>query len=186
MRAHVVSGAVAVLSLGAIAIQVPTASAERAPTVRVVELRDNCEPVSFDAAIEDGTCVPHKSSGGLTTFDEFLAELNPVDFGHGDWKNNPDDRDIRASDSLRAVVRGGEFHTFTEVDEYGSGCLDQLNIPLGLPANVRTLDECNAIFGSTGVPVGGSLPVSDLDIGEHHFQCMIHPWMRTDVNVRPD
>ena len=132
MRAHVFSGAVAVLSLGAIAIQVPTAGAERAPTVRVVELRDNCDPASFNAAIGDGTCVPHSSSGGLTTFDEFLAELNPMDFGHGKWRNNPDDRDIRASDALRAVVRGGEFHTFTEVDEHGSGCIDLLNSPAGL------------------------------------------------------
>ena len=89
MRASVISGAVADLSLGAIAIQVPTAGAERAPTVRVVELRDNCDPVSFNAAIGDGTCVPHKSSGGLTKFDEFLAELNPVDFGHGQWRTTP-------------------------------------------------------------------------------------------------
>ena len=107
-----------------------------------------------------------------------------MDFGHGKWRNNPDDRDIRASESLRAVVRGGEFHTFTEVEEYGSGCVDDLNLPLGLPANARTQEECDAIFGATGVPVGGSLSVSDLDLGEHHFQCMIHPWMRTDVNVR--
>jgi hypothetical protein len=186
MRVHVVTGAVAVLSLGAIVVQVPTAGAERVPTVRVVELRDTCDPVSFNLALGAGVCVAHTSSGGATTFDEFLAELNPDDFGHGQWRNNPDDRDIRASDSLRAVVRGGETHTFTEVDEFRPGCLEEINAALELTENAPTPEECGKFFAETSVPVGGSLSVVDLHVGEHHFQCMIHPWMRTDVTVRRD
>ena len=32
----------------------------------------------------------------------------------------------------------------------------------------------------------GTVPVSDLSAGLHEFQCLIHPWMQAQVEVRDD
>jgi hypothetical protein len=145
--------------------------------VKEVQVRDNCETVSFNAAIGEGTCV----GTGNTTFDEFLTKLNPVDFGHGKWRFNPDDTDLKRNESLLAVNRGGEVHTFTEVAAYGPGCVALLNEPLGLTGPPAA--DCGAL-PATAVAPGGSLPVAPLTPGTHRFECLIHPWMRTTVHVR--
>jgi plastocyanin len=138
--------------------------------------RDNCDPATFDAALGQGACT----GTGNTTFDEFLTELNPVGFGHHKWRFNPDDTDIKRSESLRVVNRGGEPHTFTEVDAFGAGCVAELNGPLGLDGPPAA--DCAAL-PATLVPAGATTTVAGLSPGTHLFECLIHPWMRTTVHV---
>ena len=148
---------------------------------RTVELRDRCDPVTFDAAIGPGTCAPH--DGELVTFGTFLQFLNPVDFGHPKWLIKPEHAKIKAGDRLNVIVRGGEFHTFTEVAAFGPGCVPFINDALGL-AGAPAVADCNAAFAATGVGPGGTLSVTGLAPGTHLFICLIHPWMRSTIEVR--
>ena len=132
-----------------------------------------------------GTCV----GNGTTTFAEFAEDLNPVDFGDDHWRFQASGSSIRRGESIKVVNTGGEFHTFTEVAAYGGGCVEDLNIPLGL----TSVPECEPAiprrppqaFIDSGVgPLGGTIKVSGLTRGTHKFICLIHPWMRTNVVVR--
>ena len=53
-------------------------AAALAGDTRKVFVMDRCEPESFDAAVEPGTCI---LNGGVT-FDKFARRLNPQDGGH--------------------------------------------------------------------------------------------------------
>ena len=185
MRKHVMLSAIAVLTIGAIALPA-NADAKNGGHVRKVRMQDRCDPDSFNAAIGPGTCAPH--NGELVTFQEFLDQLNPVDFGHDKWNMHPDEIDLKTGDSLSVSVRGGEFHTFTEVQAFGAGCVPQLNGPLGLTGP----PSADCATNLAPVPAGGTgsapgLPpvvVSGLSPGTHMFMCLIHPWMQAVVNVR--
>ena len=190
MRRHFISGAIAVLTLGTIAIPASAQADGGGGNTRRVRLQDNCDPATFNAAFGDGICIPH-GDDDTVLLDEFLAKLNPVDLGHPEWNNHPDELDLDVGDSINVVVRGGEFHTFTEVDEFGAGCLADLNIPLGLTGPAPTAAECfgpGGFFDTTGVLADGqsTLTVSGLSPGTHRFMCEIHPWMRTVVTVEAD
>jgi plastocyanin len=181
------TSAVAVLALGAIAL--PATADARGVHIRAMRLQDRCDPATFNEAIPpatpDGppTCIPH---GGqkTVTFAEFLDTLNPVDFGDPRWNNHPDELDLRDGDQISVTVRGGEFHTFTEVPAFGAGCVPFINGALGL-GDGPTDAECGAIFGTTGVAPNGlsTLTVPALSPGTHLFMCFIHPWMKTVVTV---
>jgi hypothetical protein len=192
-RKHLVTSAIALLALGAIAI--PTTADARGAHIRNVRLQDRCDPDTFNAAIppqnpgDPPTCIPH---GGqrTVTFDQFLAKLNPVDFGHPKWNNHPDEVDLRGGDEISVTVRGGEFHTFSEVPMFEGGCVPFINAALGLTV-APTDAECGGptgILATTGVLPNGlsTLTVAGLTPGVHMFQCMIHPWMRTTVTVDGD
>jgi plastocyanin len=181
---HLATTAIAVISLGVIALPT-TAAADHSGDVEVVKLRDNCDPATFNAAIGPGACAAH-GSRRTVTFAQFLAKLNPTDFGHPQWENDPDELDINTGDAIKAVVRGGEFHTFTEVEVFGPGCVAPINAALGLTVNPPTPAQCANYFATTGVPVGGTLTVANLSPGTHLFMCEIHPWMRTTVTVEND
>jgi hypothetical protein len=151
---------------------------------RRVSIEDKCDPATFNAAIRPGTCV---RDGGVT-FAEFLSKLNPIDFGHDGWKFEFGRGRVDRGEGLQAVNRGGEFHTFTEVQNFGGGCVDLLNGPLEL----TPVPECQPeaapgvplAFVTSGVPSGQSLDVPHLAPGTHRFQCLIHPWMRSVIEVR--
>src|SRR3954468_16816621 len=123
MRKKFITTAIAVAALAGLAIPA-SADAKNGGHVRKVRLQDRCEPVSFNAfgnsqGLGD-VCSPH--SGQLITFDEFFAALNPVTHqGSDKWNFHPDEIDIKVDDSISASVRGGEFHTFTKVDDFGPG-----------------------------------------------------------------
>jgi plastocyanin len=152
----------------------------------VVDIQDRCDPDSFNAALNDpehpeapDACV----GDGDTTFQEFLDEFADKGFvGH--WRFHPDDLTVRAGQSVTAKNQGGEFHTFTEVDQFGPGCVSFLNENPDPDAPLPEVCEGNQVFIDTGVAQGDSLSVSDLEPGTHRFQCFIHPWMRTVVTVR--
>ena len=185
MRRRLISSAIAVLALGALAM--PAVADARGVHVKKVRLEDRCDPATFNAVLGDGTCIPH--GGKRITLEEFFETLNPVDGGDPKWRQ-PEDIDIDKGDKLSVTVRGGEFHTFSEVDEFGAGCIEDLNLPLGLTGG-PTPEECFApdgILATTGVAPNGlsTLTVSGLSVGTHLFMCQIHPWMKTVVEVEND
>jgi plastocyanin len=175
MNRKATMAAAAVLSLAVTGVLAPdSASAGRKPRVRTVRAEDRCDPVTFNAFIPN-ICAP--TPRGNVTLDEFFSELNPDDFGHEAWRFNKDDIELKKGETLVIVNTGGEDHTFTEVDEFGGGCVAELNGPLGLPP---FQGDCGAAFGTINPP-GGRVAVAPLSPGEHKFICILHPWMRATV-----
>jgi len=154
-------------------------SATAASTHRQVQVLDDCDAATFNAALGDpNACV--KADG--TTFQEFIGQL--VAMGRAPaWRFAPENLTMAAGGSIDAYNRGGEFHTFTEVAAFGGGCVEPLNQILGLTA----IPECanaGALFASTGIAPGGELEGTPLSSGTHLFECLIHPWMRSTVVVQ--
>jgi len=156
---------------------VPVASA--ASSHRNVQIRDDCDPATFDAALQDpNACV----KDGSTTFSEFLGQLASMGRAPA-WKFAPGMIKLNAGGTLTGHNRGGEFHTFSEVANFGPGCVPDLNRLAGFTGPV--VPECSIPneFGLTGVAPGGSLTTRPLSARTHKFECLIHPWMRTTVVV---
>jgi hypothetical protein len=154
---------------------VPVASA--ASSHRNVQILDDCDPATFDEALQDpNACV----KDGSTTFSEFLGQLATLHMAP-DWKFVPGIIKLSAGGTLTGHNRGGEFHTFSEVANYGGGCVKVLNDILGL----TPVPECEIPneFGLTGVAPRGAVSTGPLAAGVHRFECLIHPWMRTTVVV---
>jgi plastocyanin len=145
---------------------------------RQVEVLDDCDAASFDAALNDpNACV--KPAG--TTFDEFIAQL--IAMGQAPaWRFAPARLTLATGGTIDAYNRGGEFHTFTEVAAFGGGCVPILNQILGLTA-VPECANAGALFATTGVAPHGEVATAALPRGTHLFECLIHPWMRTTVVV---
>jgi len=186
MRKSFIVSAVAIVALAGLAIPA-SADAKNGGHVRKVRMQDRCDPASFNALFGDGICADH--NGELITVDEFLAALNPVTHrGLDKWNMHPDMINIKMGDSLSVSVRGGEFHSFTEVDSFGPdgvlpGCIDVLNTALGLGAPPA---GCPGLLNPGTVPGGPPIMISGLSEGTHFFMCFIHPWMQAEVTVRGD
>jgi plastocyanin len=155
---------------------VPVASA--ASSHRNVQILDDCDPATFDAALHDpNACV----KDGSTTFAEFIAQLQTMGRAPA-WHFAPRMMGASSGTTITGHNRGGEFHTFTEVANYGGGCVDVLNQILKLDA-VPECANAGALFATTGVAPGGTVSTGRLAAGTHRFECLIHPWMRTTVVV---
>ncbi len=144
-----------------------------------IRLLDDCEPVSFNAVLGEGTCI----GNGHTTFEEFIAELEETQDVHT-WRNQPSNMLINVGRPTLIENVGGEAHTFTPVANFGGGFIPDLN---ALSGNPVPAPECLNIPALTFIPAGGveegPTAGSDLSVGEHKFQCCIHPWMRTVIEV---
>lgn len=154
------------------------AVANRGNDAETVRMLDDCDPVTFNAVLGAGACV----GDGDTTFSEAFEAL--ADGGDEHWRNNPDETHVEAGEGLHVVNRGGEFHTFTRVRSFaGGGCVPEINAALGVPT--RSEAFCVKAFGAV-MPAGAEsdVPATRLRHGHNHFQCMIHPWMTTTVEVR--
>jgi plastocyanin len=151
---------------------------------QVVELRDDCEPASFNAVLGPGACV----GSGTTTFSEFIAELQE-DQVASDWVFDPDQVTIHVGDKLTIQNTGGEAHTFTKVTSFGGGLVAPLNALSGNLVPAVPAPGVNVF--ATFVPAGGVTTVSSaaggiLTPGQNLFECFIHPWMRAVVTVETD
>lgn len=145
-----------------------------------IRLLDDCDPVSFNAVLGDGACV----GNGHTTFDAFIAELAATQDAHK-WRNQPSDMLLNVGRPTFIENTGGETHTFTPVAEFGGGFVNELN---GISGNPIPAPECLNFGTMVFIPAGGTAPgptagSTDLPVGTHKFQCCIHPWMRTVVEV---
>ena len=167
MRTRVRGAVLSALCLLAAAVLPATAFAGDSVKVFVM---DRCDMETFDAAIEPGTCV---RSGGVT-FDAFVKRLNPTDGGHNAWRNSRHDVVLRGDQRLALTNTGGEFHTFTEVANFGGGFVPELNaaLPPGTPP-AQPVGPINAMAP------GDVVDLDQLSPGTHLFECLIHPWMRT-------
>ena len=146
-------------------------------------LEDDCEPTTFNAVLGDGACI----GNGHTTFDEFIAELAATQDAHK-WRNQPSQAHLNVGRPTLIENRGGEVHTFTPVAQFGGGFIPDLN---GISGNPVPAPECLNFGGLVFIPAGGveagpTAGSSDLPVGVTRFQCCIHPWMRTVIEVAGD
>jgi plastocyanin len=151
------------------------ASIDAHDQARLVKMRDKCDPVSFNAAFGEGTCV----GNGHVTVEEFIAELTRKQ-EHNAWRFSPDHVRAHPGEHLVARTDGGEVHTFTKVAAFGGGFIPDLNDLTGNPAPAPECLTNPAPF----VAPGDSTDTGPLAPGTHRFMCCIHPWMRTEVTVR--
>jgi plastocyanin len=146
---------------------------------RNIAIRDDCDPRD-PAWAPTGGCLLRR---GDVTFAEFNAEMNSLlaasVVGHQAWRNDPSYVEIKAGKTVRVRNRGGRVHTFTEVAMFGGGKIPSPDLNKGLV----TAPECP---GSTNIPPGGSMLVAELAVGNHRFQCCIHPWMRALIKVKTE
>jgi len=143
-------------------------------------LLDDCEPTTFNAVLGDGACV----GNGHTTFAEFIEELEATQDAHK-WRNQPSQAHLNIGRSTLIENRGGEVHTFTPVANFGGGFVAELN---GISGNPVPAPECLNFGSIVFIPPGGTedgptAGTSELPVGITRFQCCIHPWMRTIVEV---
>jgi plastocyanin len=153
------------------------ASLARGVAGRTIQIRDACDPATFNAALGAGTCVGR--SGGITfaTFQDALRRTGTV----AAWQFDPPEMTVAEGTEVPVVNVGGEGHTFTEVEEFGGGVVDLLN---QLSGNPEMAPECaNALPGGLIAP-GDRITEEFDEAGEDEkYQCCIHPWMRTTVHV---
>jgi len=165
--------------VAAIALLSLTAGAGAVQGDKKIRLLDDCEPTTFNAVLGAGGCI----GNGHTTFAEFIAELAATQDAHK-WRNQPSNMHLNVGRPTLIENRGGEVHTFTPVAEFGGGLIPDLN---GISGNPVAAPECLNIGALVFIPAGGVEPGptagSDLSVGTHKFQCCIHPWMRTVIDV---
>ena len=145
--------------------------------VRTVRMLDDCDPTSFDAALQDPNACVGK---GKTTFDKFIAELTRSQVAQK-WRFQPNHFELERGATLIAVNKGGEVHTFTRVAKFGGGVVPILNT---LSGNTDVAPECTALEADDMVAPGATY-TAELSMDKlQHFQCCIHPWMRADVRLK--
>lgn len=99
--------------------------------------------------------------------------------GHPGWRNDPPYLAIREGQALLVTNQGGRGHTFTWVAQFGGGRVPPLSVGLTIAP------ECASASTSPELHPGENARVTDLAPGVHRFQCCLHPWMRTVVDVDP-
>ena len=167
-----------IAGLAALLLLVPTAGSSAASATRQVQVLDDCDPATFNAAIGPGTCV----KDGGTTFSEFIAQLLAQGRAPA-WRFAPAQLRLDAGGTLQAHNRGGEDHTFTQVATFGGGCIQALNDLLGLTPVPECAGFPGGAFAATAVAPGGAVTTTPLTPGIHRYECLIHPWMRTTATV---
>lgn len=179
-----------------------------------VKMFDDCDPASFNAFIREQTGDPEAeicTGDGETTFGDFIAQLEATHKA-ADWEFDPSMLRVRAGRPVILENRGGELHTFTLVEKFGGGFVEELN---ALSGNEELADECVSHHEDGTVmrdergalvpapptpptPPGPPGPVNvfvfadsedaydtaGLTKGKYLFQCCLHPWMRVILTVR--
>jgi plastocyanin len=156
-----------------VAVCLLTAASAFGADQRVVKIRDDCDPVTFNAA--GVPCI----GDGRTPIGDLVAAAQAND-PLAQWRFSRPEFNIDAGGTIDVVNQGGEAHTFTKVAAFGDGCIPVVNPGgrVGTPAA-----PCDTI---APIPPGQTVQVTDLKPGINLFQCMIHPWMHSVVDVRDD
>ncbi len=144
-----------------------------------IAIRDDCD-ANDPAWTPLGGCTLAGGAVTVAEFDSFL--FSPLSgtsvIGHPAWRMDPTYVRAESDGTLRVTNAGGRMHTFTEVVNFGGGFVPVLNGTL-IPA-----PEC--IAGPAVLAPGATHAVTGLSVGNHSFQCCIHPWMRILVKVQPE
>lgn len=157
-----------------------------------IDIRDYCDPDSFNASIGPGTCTRDTGTGAIT-FAGFVAELT-ADQSVGAWRFVPRQIAVAQGADLEIHNLGGETHTFTAVKRFGGGFVDFLNAPSGNPVPAP---ECAQVVDGALVPQppgdqnvflppGGDASVHLERGSTARYQCCIHPWMRLTVTPKDE
>ena len=146
-----------------------------------VQIRDECDPASFNAVLGEGACV----GDGTVTFSDFIAELAATQ-QVATWQFDPSLASVQAGEKIVARNVGGETHTFTEVAEFGPGIVPELNeLVFGVPG--PPLPEFLTLGPDDFIAPGRKVKIQTgkhgLEPGTHRFECAIHPWMQATVEV---
>jgi plastocyanin len=148
----------------------------------LIRVQDDCDPATFntDPTLPPNACDPRFD--GDTSPAELFAEV-AEERDAGKWRFHPDETHISRGESLHVVNQGGEFHTFTPVEAFGDGCIPDKRLSVG-EDQVAECARFDELAQTTGLPFRGKLTVTPGDVAEQLYQCLIHPWMRTTVEVR--
>jgi hypothetical protein len=141
----------------------------------MVSMQDACDPETFNAALGAGTCV---RNGGIS-FQDFIALLTKLG-SVGAWHFSPRTVNARTGETFLVMNRGGEVHTFTEVEDFGGGIVENLNTLAHLPT---VAPECMALDPDDFVSPGQVYHEEIEEAGIEKYQCCIHPWMRLEAHV---
>ena len=145
---------------------------------RLVNMMDACDSASFAVGTGDPTGCTRKHG---VPFDQFIAELQRTG-AVGAWHNAPPEMTVRVGETLVAVNRGGEVHTFTKVAKFGGGFVPILN---QLSGNPVPAPECLNLPPSELIPPGAADRDDTISApGTTLYECCIHPWMRTVVHAK--
>jgi plastocyanin len=143
-----------------------------------VKLLDDCDPRD-PAWAPTGGCIRKKGNVTLAEFNaELLSPLADAVIGHQAWQIDPTYVEIEVGDTVKVKNEGGRLHTFTKVANFGGGRIPNPDLNFGLDPAPECLQP-----STTDVAPGGTLKVNFLPLGNHRFQCCIHPWMRTLIKV---
>ena len=152
---------------------------------KVVMVRDSCTP-SFNIFFGDPT-ICQQTDGKVDIF-AFLDYLGKH-LNHPLWRFDPQSFNLPAGKHVELQNLGGEFHTWTEVANFGGGIIPELNfgaptVPeCGSPGNLAPESIKNVYLDYQDVENGATAGTSALPAGSHKFMCCIHPWMQTVVQV---
>ncbi len=163
-------------NVSAVANSTGTGRAASVPREVMVNAQDACDPDTFNAAIGPGTCV---GAGGGVTFQQFIDALTRLG-SIGAWHFAPPSVQARVGQSFLVTNRGGEVHTFTEVEEFGGGIVPMLNDLAHVP---NVAPECKTLEADDFVAPGATYVEDIEDAGVEKYQCCIHPWMRLEAHV---
>lgn len=166
-------------SATAVASRASSAARQSAGTRdRLVNMMDACDSASFAAGTGNPAQCTRRHG---VTFDKFIAELQRTGIA-GAWHFAPPEMTARVGETLVAVNRGGEVHTFTRVAQFGGGIVPELN---QLTGDLVPAPECLALQPSDFVPPGGVDRDDTISApGTTLYECCIHPWMRTVVHAK--
>jgi len=159
----------------------PAQLAAKTDQGKTVELKDACDPETFNDPVNGigpGTCVVR--NGGVR-FQTFLDQLS-LHHSVGGWHMAPQEVILQVGQVLSAFNNGGEVHTFTEVEDFGGGFVTMLN---NLGGFGPTITECQNPQSLEMLHPGDSSHEEEEDAGVEKYQCCIHPWMRTIVRIVP-
>lgn len=148
---------------------------------RKIAIRDDCDPT--DPTFPAGGCLREEGDVSNAEFNvELSSPFSLCVIGHQAWRNDPNYLKIEAGDKVRVTNKGGRGHTFTKVAEFGGGRVPVAALNKGLtPA-----PECQNPATAPVLLPGESAEIKGLAVGNHRFQCCIHPWMRALVKVKAE
>jgi len=149
-----------------------------------IELYDDCDP-SDPGWTPTGGCTLKGGKVNLAEFNALLpSPLSQSVVGHPAWRFEPSYLVVAPGRKVELENEGGRLHTFTEVAEFGAG---RIPVP-ALNQGLTLAPECALAQGAVdpnALAPDAEKDIGPLAMGNHKFQCCIHPWMRALIKVAP-
>jgi len=176
-RRLVVLAVLLALGATAFATATPASRSDGDSDGKRIAIRDDCDPNDATWAAVGGCALKRGDVSRAEFAGENSSPLSLSVVGHQAWRMDPSYLKITEGRSVRVRNAGGRPHTFTQVAAFGGGKAPNPALNKGLV----TAPECPT---STDIAPGDSINVSGLTVGNHRFQCCIHPWQRALIKVK--